>query len=116
MNTSEHEYGNGVSQLGSFVAGFLLGGLTGAATMLLLAPQSGKKTRAGIEKKGNQLRKQLVNTAEETTAQVRTKARRITDDVAEQAEDLQQRGQDVIDEQRDQLGDSLKDLGKTVHT
>jgi gas vesicle protein len=114
MGEQYHE--NSCSQLGGFLVGLLVGGLAGAGMMLLLAPQSGKKTRAGIEKKGKKLRKQFVKTVEETTAQVRTKAHQITDDVAEQAGDLQQRGQDAIDEQRDLLGDSLKDLGKAVHT
>ena len=104
------------SQLGGFLLGLLAGGLAGAGMMLLLAPQSGKKTRTGIERKGKQLYKQFGKTVEETMAQVRTKAHQITDDVAEQAGDLQQRGQDAIDAQRDNLGGSLKDLGKAVHT
>jgi gas vesicle protein len=113
---SEQSHQNNGSQLGGFLAGLLAGGLVGAGTMLLLTPQSGKKTRAGIEKKGKQLRKQFVRTMDKTTGQVRTKAQEITDDVTEQVDDLQQRGQDAIDEQRDHLGDSLRDLGKAVHS
>ena len=114
--SERRSHANSGSQVGGFLAGLLVGGAAGAAPMLMLAPQSGEKTRAGIEKKGKQLRKQLVKTVEDTTAQVRTKAHQITDSVAEQAGDLQQRGQDVVDEQRDLLGDSIKDLGKVVHT
>ncbi len=116
MNTSDQNYENGASQLGNFLAGFLLGGLSGAATMLLLAPQSGKKTRANLQRKGIKVRNQMVKGVEDATAQVRIKARQITDNVQEHAEDLQQRGQDVIDEQRDHLSQSLKDLGEAVHT
>jgi len=50
------------------------------------------------------------------SAQARTTAHQITDDVQTQAGELQHRGQDVIDEQRDHLGTTLKDLGKAVHT
>jgi gas vesicle protein len=114
MNTHTRE--NTVNQFGSFVAGLLIGGLSGAGAMLLLAPQSGKKTRAQIQKKSDDLRKQTTKAAEDALDQVRGKAHQITDDVHEQAESLGQHGQDVIDEQRDNLGQSLKDLGKAVHT
>jgi gas vesicle protein len=114
MSSQSHE--KSCSQLGGFLVGLLVGGLAGAAAMLLMAPESGKKTRSRIEKKGKQLQKQFVRSVEDTTAQVRDKAQQITDGVAEQAGDLQQRGQDAIDEKRDLLGDSLKDLGKAVHS
>jgi len=114
MNTKERE--NTVNQFGSFVAGLLVGGLSGAGAMLLMAPQSGKKMRAQIQKKSIELRKQTTKAVEHALTQVRSKARQITDDVHDQAEALGQRGQDVIDEQRDNLGQSLKDLGKAVHT
>jgi gas vesicle protein len=116
MTTQDHEHSNGNNQMGGFLAGLLVGGLSGATAMLLLAPNSGKKTRANIQQKGAEVHDQVVKGVEEATAQVRTKAREITHDVQKQADDLQQRGQDVIDEQRDQLGETLKDLGKTVHT
>lgn len=114
MNTYARE--NTVDQFGSFVAGLLVGGLSGAGAMLLMAPQSGKKMRAQIQKKSIELRKQTTKAVEGAVAQVRGKAREITDEVHDQAEALGQRGQDVIDEQRDNLGQTLKDLGKAVHT
>ncbi|RMG99181.1 MAG: hypothetical protein D6706_05875 [Chloroflexi bacterium] len=36
------------SDLGAFLAGFVIGGLVGAATALILAPQSGEETRARL--------------------------------------------------------------------
>lgn len=114
MNCCDHK---GAAKLwGGFLVGLLIGGLAGAAAMLLLAPQTGKKTRANIQKKSIQLRDQATKTVKGASAQMRSKARQITHDVQVQAGDLQQRGQDVIDEQRDNLGQTLKDLGKTVHT
>jgi gas vesicle protein len=114
MNTYAHE--NTVNQMGSFFAGLLVGGLSGAGAMLLFAPKSGKKMRAQIQKKSIELRKQTTKAVEDTLAQVRSKAREITDEVHDQAEALGQRGQDAIDEQRDNLGTALKDLGEAVHT
>ena len=41
-----------------FLAGFVIGGLVGAAAALLLAPQSGEETRTLIRDKGIELREQ----------------------------------------------------------
>jgi gas vesicle protein len=98
----------------SFLVGLLLGGLTGAVAMLLLAPQSGKETRDQIRQQGIELRDQTVKSVEGAMTQARGKARQITDDVREQAGELQQRGQDVLDEQRGHLSKTLKDAGKAV--
>ncbi len=46
----------GSSELGSFLAGFVIGGLVGAATALILAPQSGSDTRAKISNRGQEFR------------------------------------------------------------
>lgn len=43
------------SDLGAFLAGFVIGGLVGAATAIILAPQSGAATRAQISTKGSEL-------------------------------------------------------------
>ena len=116
MNNHHHEHENDVNQLGGFLAGLLIGGLAGAVAMLLLAPQAGKRTRAQIQQKSIELCDQAVKSVEDAMAQTRTKARQITADVREKADKLEQRGQDAIDEQRDQLGTTLKGLGKAVHT
>ena len=116
MDNHNHEHENVVNQLGVFLAGLLIGGLAGAVVMLLLAPQSGKKTRTQIQEKSIELRDQAVKNVEDAVAQTRTKGRQIRADVREKADELEQRGQDVIDEQRDQLGTTLKGLGKAVHT
>ena len=46
------------NELGSFLAGFVIGGLVGAATALILAPQSGQDTRSQIVGKSQELREQ----------------------------------------------------------
>jgi gas vesicle protein len=97
-----------------FLAGLLVGGLAGTGAMLLLAPQSGKETRTQIQQKSIELRDQTVKTVEGAAAQFRGKARQITDDVREQVGELQQRGQNMIDEQRGHLSQTLKGLGETV--
>lgn len=44
------------SDFGAFLAGFVIGGLVGAATALILAPQSGQEIRGQIASKGQELR------------------------------------------------------------
>ncbi len=55
--------------LGSFLAGFVIGGLIGAGVALLMAPQSGEETRAFIADKGIELRDRAVETAGEVQSQ-----------------------------------------------
>ena len=43
------------SDLGAFLAGFVIGGLVGAATAIILAPQSGAETRAQLSTKSSEL-------------------------------------------------------------
>jgi gas vesicle protein len=114
MDNYNQENGNYAKYVWGLLAGLLLGGLAGAGTMLLLAPQSGRKTRAQIQQNSIELRDRAVKTVEGAVAQARGKARQITDDVHEQAGELQQRGQDVLDEQRGHLSKTLKDAGKAV--
>ena len=44
------------SDIGAFMAGFVIGGLVGAATALIMAPQSGAETRAQIAEKSEHYR------------------------------------------------------------
>ena len=98
MDNHNQENGNNTKNLWSLLIGLLVGGLVGTVAMLLLAPQSGKETRAQIQQKSIELRDQTVKAVEGAVAQVRGKARQIANDVREQAGELQRRGQDVIDE------------------
>ena len=43
------------NDLGAFLAGFVIGGLVGAATAIILAPQSGQDTRNQLANKSNEL-------------------------------------------------------------
>lgn len=54
--------------LGSFLAGFVIGGLIGAGVALLMAPQSGEETRALIADKSIELRDRAAETATDVQA------------------------------------------------
>jgi gas vesicle protein len=113
MDNHDYEHENGVNQVGGFFAGLLVGGLAGAGAMLLLAPQSGKRTRAQIQLKSMELREQTTEAVEDAMAQTRTKGRQIRAGVREKADELQQRGQAVLDEQKEHWS-ALVEAGKTA--
>jgi gas vesicle protein len=108
MEHYEDEHGHFVHTARGFLAGILVGGLAGAGTMLLLAPQSGQRTRVQIRRKGEDLRDQAVDSMEDAMAQARATSRHITagvhkqaDKIQQQAEKIQQRGQDALDAQKE---------------
>jgi len=100
---NDDNQGDNMNTTGGFIAGLLIGGMAGAGAMLLLAPQSGKRTRAQIQRQGRDLRDQATGTIEDAVVQARIKARQISADVRGQAEDLQHRGEDMFDEQKERL-------------
>jgi gas vesicle protein len=93
-----------------FLGGMMVGGLTGAVTMLLVAPQSGKRTRAKIQQRSIELRDQATDTLDDVVAQTRDKARQIRRSVNDQAEAIRQRAQGMVDEQKERLS-SVVDAG-----
>ena len=56
------------TDFGAFLVGFIVGGLVGAATALLLAPQSGEETRAYIRDKSIELKDRAAETIEDARA------------------------------------------------
>ncbi len=83
---------NTSNDLGAFLAGFVIGGLIGAATAMILAPQSGRETRAQIAARGEH----LVHTGEEQFQHYRDAATTYTHQYVEQAnEKLAQTKQQV---------------------
>jgi gas vesicle protein len=61
-------------EFGAFLIGFVVGGLTGAAVSLLLAPQSGAETRAIIRERAIELRDQASVTVDEAYARAEAAA------------------------------------------
>jgi gas vesicle protein len=117
----EHDGYNVRAALG-FLAGILIGGLAGAGTMLLLAPQSGKRTRAQIRHKSLELRDQATDTIEEAITEARATGQHLTERVQKQAgkiqkqaDKLQQRGQDVIDAQKERWSPVVEAGQKAVN-
>lgn len=108
MDNQNNGHGNEANHTTGFLAGLLIGSLAGAGAMLVLAPQSGEKTRSSIQRKSMELRDQAVETVEDAVAQARVSARQIKADIHDQAEGLQQRGQQMLDEHKDRLSAAVQ--------
>jgi gas vesicle protein len=98
------------------VIGMLIGGLAGAVTMLLLAPQSGKDTRMQIQEKGLELRDRTNEIVEDTLEQVRSSVNKLTLDGREKFKELKQQGQELAVEQLDHVSDAAKAGKKAIQS
>ena len=67
-----------------FFAGFVIGGLVGAAVALILAPQSGEETRAQIRERSIELKER----AGELAVEARQKAEELSEEARKRAEEL----------------------------
>lgn len=83
------------NDLGAFLAGFVIGGLVGAATALILAPQSGEDTRGQIVDRSRDVRRM----GGERVGQYRQRAGTYT-------QDYRQRAGQVVAETRDRIGEA----------
>jgi gas vesicle protein len=113
------------SDIGAFLAGFVVGGLVGAAVALILAPQSGEETRAQIRQKGIELRDRAEESvdearrkADETATEARRRAEELAAAARQRAEALAKEAREkaagvrlVLEEQRDRL-ESAIDAGR----
>jgi gas vesicle protein len=96
------------------LVGMLIGGLAGAVTMLLLAPQSGKDTRTQLMEKGIELRDRAAGIVEDTMTQVRSKANKITMSGVEKSKELLKQGEALVIEQLDHVSDAAKAGKKAI--
>jgi gas vesicle protein len=83
--------------------GVLIGGLAGALTMLLLAPQSGKDTRTLIQGKGVELRDRTTGMVQDAVGQMRSDGNKIVAGGRQKAEELLEQSQAVVAQQLDRV-------------
>lgn len=98
------------NDLGAFLAGFVIGALVGAATALILAPQSGPATRQQIIDMSEEFR----HTADSHAREYRDRAGALISDTRDRAQQLTDQVQDqvriVLDagkEEAEQAADNL---------
>ena len=113
MNNENLEYKHTTNNVLNVLVGVLVGGLAGAVTMLLLAPQSGKRTRIQIQEKGIELRDRATGIMEDAVAQVRLNGNKLARDGRRKANELLHQGQNLVAEQVEYVTDAVK-AGKKV--
>lgn len=88
------------NDLGAFLAGFVIGGLVGAATAIILTPQSGEETRSKLANKSSE----MLHSGGERVQQVRQTA-------GAYSQEYRDRAGSVLGSTRQQV----KDVGGRVH-
>jgi gas vesicle protein len=109
MKNATNQHKAHINRPGSFLAGAIFGGLTGAGAMLLMAKQSGKKTRDQIQLKSEELRDQASEAMDDAVAQTRDTARKITSDLRAKAREIQQSGEQMLAEQKARMNAAVAD-------
>jgi gas vesicle protein len=84
--------------------------------MLLLAPQSGKDTRAQLQKKGVELRDQTTEMVDHAMAQVQTQANKMTVSGREKIKELTQHGQEIAVKQLEHVSEAAQAGKKAIQS
>jgi gas vesicle protein len=111
-NAYEYDDNRGMKTL---LTGLLVGGLIGAAVMLFMAPDSGKKTMRKLRKKTMKLRDHTLDTVDEAMKQARHRAGKVTAGVRKQAGHISDRSQHVLEDSRERVSDMVATGRKRVH-
>lgn len=97
-----------------FFAGFVIGGLVGAAVALILAPQSGEETRAQIKERGIELKTR----AGELAVEARERAEELSDEARKRAEEFsletRKKVEEIIADARVRLEEVLEEGRKAA--
>ena len=112
-NQKPEYYNNNILRV---LAGLLIGGLAGAVTMLLLAPQSGKDARMQIQKKGVELRDRTTGMIQDIMAQVRLDRNKIIIGGRQKIKELKQHGQELVAEQLERVSEAAQAGKKAIQS
>jgi len=116
MNTTnqELEYKEQSGNAMSVLIGMIIGGLVGAVTMLLFAPQPGEKTRAELQDGAMKLRDRTTTTVKDTLTQVKSKANQLKVEMQVKAQDLGHQGQELLVKQLENVSHAAEAGKKAI--
>jgi gas vesicle protein len=106
---------------GAFLVGFIVGGLTGAVSALLFAPQSGEETRTLIKDKAIELKDQTSETVSESLEKAEAyakdavaKAEKLLEDAKKRANEIAEKGQVMLEESKEKFTNAIPQAKKTA--
>ena len=102
------------TNIGSIIAAFAIGGLIGAGVALLMAPQSGQRTRTMIADKGSEIKDRAIGTVDDTRSRASRAFDGLTNEAKDRVNNLVKRGQEVAEDTQDRLQDKVKEAKKSL--
>lgn len=96
--------------------GLVFGSIAGAVSMLFLAPQSGKKTRAEVQQGISQLRDRTTEAVKDRVDQVRSRTDQLKTDLKLKAADLEHKGKDLLARQLGNVSQAARNGKKAIET
>lgn len=105
------------NEFGAFLAGFVVGGMIGAAVALLMAPQSGEATRRQIRERAYELRDRAEDIADDTRRRIETTGADVRRQAEEQRARLEQavaEGKKAAERKRAEMMGSAPDSGDSA--
>ena len=101
-------------EFGAFLMGFIVGGVAGAISALLLAPQSGEETRAIIKEKSIELRDRANEgiddayvQAEKAALEARTRFDELAKVTKDYTDNIAHQGQVILEEQKAKISEVM---------
>ena len=94
--------------------GFMVGGLIGAVSMLLLAPQSGRETREAVQAGASDLRDRATDQVQDAVSQAKSRAQQVASTARDKAMDLQNQGMSMAADQLDRVAKAAQSGKKAI--
>jgi gas vesicle protein len=114
MLKENHGSLNHSNNIPGVAASLIIGSMIGAGTMLLMAPQSGKRTRVQIQQKSIELRDQATEKVEDVITQMKKESRKLAKSGRHKARKLLHQGQEMVSGRLAHVAEALETGKKSI--